>query len=521
MYRTVPQIDWMIDLLSATRPDIFTKFTLNEPSIEGRAVNGIRLHAGPSTSRNAVLILGGTHARELMNPDAIIDLAVDLFLSYDNGTDLKYGNRTWPIGDVRIFMEALDIWLVPCTNPDGRQHVLTTDDMWRKNRRVNPAAARPICHGVDLNRNADFMWGVTMGNTSCNECTIVYCGPTAFSEPETRNIRHLLETQDFVTFLDVHSYSELVLYPWGHAPTQSTDQTKRFMGLQTGTCTASVPGGYAEYMPARDVQRFTTVSRKIVQDIKAVRNRQYTAKAIQGLYPCTGTLSDFAYSRHIKTPGNAKTYGFSYETGPIIYDSTLPGGVDEPKSFHPDDPKPIYKEIKAGIVSLLQQSVCAIQLIGSSLFSSGKPLAAFRRFRDEVLSTRPPGREWIALYERTQFGLLSVVMRKPRLFAEASALLKASSEWIKDENSKIPDVDIERALGLVNRLMAVTKDKDLRRDLAAVAVQVKAARGRTVRAAFEALLRHGPGERPASSGKKNPVKKRGATKTKPAVKRKK
>ena len=521
MYLTVPQIDWMIDLLSATRPDFFTKVTLNEPSIEGRSVNGIRLHAGPSTSRNAVLILGGTHARELMNPDSILDLAVELFLSYENGTDLKYGNRTWPADEVRIFMEALDIWCVPCTNPDGRQFVLTTDDLWRKNRWVNPNAARPICHGVDLNRNADFMWGVTMGQTSCDACTIVYCGPAAFSEPETRNIRHLLETQDFVTFLDLHSYSELVLYPWGHAPTQSTDQNKRFTGLQTGTCTPSVPGGYAEYMSSRDVQRFTTVARKVVQDIKAVRNRQYTAKAIQGLYPCTGTLSDFAYSRHIKNPAHAKTFGFSYETGPVVVGTN--NLVDEPNSFHPADPKPIQNEIKAGIVSLLQASVCAIQLIGSSLFSSGKPLDVMRRFRDEVLSTRPQGREWIALYERAQFGLLSVVMRRPKLLAEATALLKSAAEWFNDEGAQIPEEDIKRALGLIQQLRAGIQDRGLRIDLAAVAVQVKAARKRTVRAAFEALLRQGPGERSAPARKERPVKKGGSPRkrAKARVKRKK
>jgi len=29
-----------------------------------------------------------------MNPDAIIELAVDLFISHVNGSDLTYGNRT-------------------------------------------------------------------------------------------------------------------------------------------------------------------------------------------------------------------------------------------------------------------------------------------------------------------------------------------------------------------------------------------------------------------------------------------
>lgn len=513
MYLTVAQIDGMINLLSGARPDVFTKFTLSEPSVEGRAVNGIRLHAGPATSRSAVLILGGTHARELMNPDAIVGLAVDLFLSHDNGTDLKYGNRTWPADEVRIFLEALDIWLVPCTNPDGRQFVLTTDDLWRKNRRINPNAARPICHGVDLNRNADFMWGVTMGNTSCDACSIVYCGPAAFSEPETRNIRQLLDTQDFVTFLDVHSYSELVLYPWGHSPTQSTDPTKRFTGLQTGTCTASVPGGYAEYMSPRDVKRFTTVSRKIVQDIKAVRGHQYTAKTIQGLYPCTGTLSDFAYSRHIKIAGAGKIYGFSFETGPVVYNASN-GMVDEPNSFHPADPTPIQKEIKAGIVSLLQQSVCAIELIGSSLFSSGTSLDAMRRFRDEVLSTRPQGREWIALYERAQFGVLAAVLRKPKLAAEAAALLGLAAKLLRDLPAKIKEEDIQRALGLIHTLRAEVKDSTLRKDLAAVEQQVRAVRGRTVRAASEALLRNAPGGRTGAARRQRAAKRSGPPKKK-------
>lgn len=513
MYRTVSQIDGMIDLLSATRPDFFTKLTLNEPSVEGRAVHGIRLHAGPSGSRSAVLVLGGTHARELMNPDAIIDLAIDLFLSYDNGTDLTYGNRTWPANEVRIFLEALDIWLVPCTNPDGRQHVLTVDNLWRKNRRINPNATQPICHGVDLNRNADFMFGVTMGNTSCNACTIVYCGPAAFSEPETRNIRQLLETQNFVTFLDVHSYSELVLYPWGHAPTQSTDPTKRFMELATGTCTASVPGGYAEYMSPRDVKRFTTVSAKIVQDIKSVRGRQYKAKSIQGLYPCTGTLSDFAYSRHIKTAGAAKTYGFSFETGPVVYSATNPNMVDEPNSFHPSDPKPIQKEINAGIVSLLQQSVCAIELIGSDLFSSSAPLDAMRRFRDEALSRRPAGREWIALYERAQFGVLAALLSKPKLADQAGTLLESVGELIRDEQALIPDEHVKRGLEVIRQLRAQCKDPGLRRDLAAIESQLRAVRGRTVGKALQALLRSAPGRRSAATRRKRTVRRSAAKQT--------
>ena len=56
-------------------------------------------------------------------------------------------------------METLDIWMLPCANPDGRHHVMKTggDWIWRMNRRDNPGTP---CDGVDPNRNCDFMWRV-------------------------------------------------------------------------------------------------------------------------------------------------------------------------------------------------------------------------------------------------------------------------------------------------------------------------------------------------------------------------
>ena len=231
--------------------------------------------------------------------------------------------------------------------------VMTADDLWRKNRRD---AGAP-CPGVDLNRNADIVWGVAQGQTSCSQCSEVYCGPGPFSEPETRNVRHLLDSARIVSFVDVHSYSELVLYPWGHAGTQSLDPTKRFTGLATGTCTASVPTGYSEYMPPIDVQRFTTVAARIVADIAAVRGRRYTPESSFKLYPTTGTLGEYAYSRHIADPTKYRTYGFSFETGPFQ------GNVAD--SFHPADPSLIKRDAKAGMLGLLQQSVCAIEMIGT------------------------------------------------------------------------------------------------------------------------------------------------------------
>lgn len=495
MYRTANQIESAISILATWFPNFFTRIQLPETSVEGRTVSALRLRAGGGPSRRGVLVVGGTHARELMNPDAIVDLAIELFLCYANGTGRSYGNRSWAANDIKIILESLDIWLLPCSNPDGRNYVMTMDDMWRKNRRRN---ANTTCMGVDLNRNADIVWGVAQGQTSCSPCSEVYCGPGAFSEPETRNVKWLLDSERIVSFVDVHSYSELVLYPWGFAATQTTDPTKNFTGLPTGTCTASIPGGYSEYMPPIDLQRFSTVAHRIASDIQAVRGRQYTVEPSIQLYPTTGTQSDYAYSRHLANAALERTYGYTFETGPYV-------GTPQ-NSFHPADPSAIQNDGKAAMLSLLQQSVCAIELIGPKLFAQRAPLEALRTVRDRLLATTAAGREWVALFERVQFPLLSVMLRAPKLTESASELLKRLADWVMEENSTLDEADLQRARQLIRQLDAGTKDRALRADLAAVSKYLSKLAGRTAQAVVSNLLR----ERPEIAGKltnKRPNKK--------------
>src|SRR3954466_9997276 len=102
MYRTIAQLDVLTAALANTSPQIFTRVQLPETSVQGRPVFALRMRAGGGPDRRGVLIVGGTHARELMNPDAIVELAVDLLQSYTKSTDVVYGGKTWPAQDVRI-----------------------------------------------------------------------------------------------------------------------------------------------------------------------------------------------------------------------------------------------------------------------------------------------------------------------------------------------------------------------------------------------------------------------------------
>ena len=346
MYRTVEQLDTVISTLGSTASSLCEVLRMPERSVQGREVLGLKLAAGGDGIRPGVLLIGGTHARELMNPDLLVELAVDLVSSHRSGTDIVLGNRTWAAATVRTILDTVDLYLLPCINPDGRNYVMTVDDMWRKNRRDNPGTS---CDGVDLNRNVGIVWGVTEGQTSCSPCTDIYCGTAAFSEPENRNVKHVLDTYRIDCFADVHSYSELVIYPWGHALTQTSDPAENFTTLPTGTCQPIQSPGYREYLAPEELARFQQVSATVVREIAAVRGSQYTPEPGLTLYPTTGTHSDYAYSRHLADSALHKTDGYTIETGPFQ------GNARD--SFHPADPEPIKREVESGLLGLINSLV--------------------------------------------------------------------------------------------------------------------------------------------------------------------
>ena len=480
MYRTVAQLDFLQALLASFFPSLCSRIQLPETSVQGRPVYAMRLRAGSGANRRGVLLVGGTHSRELMNPDLLFELAVDLIVSYRSGNDLVLGGRTWPASEIRTILDTIDLYLLPCSNPDGRHHVMTADGLWRKNRRNNPGTS---CDGVDLNRNLDVLWGVTEGQISCSPCAETYCGPSAFSEPEPRNVKHLLDTRRIDCFVDVHSYSELVLYPWGHAPTQTTDSSKRFTTLPSGNCQPITDPAYREYMQPRDLQRFQTVAQRVVTAIAAVRGHTYTDEPSVDLYPTTGTHSDYAYSRHIADSSLRKTYGYTFETGP------WQGSVAE--SFHPADPEPIKREAESGLIALVQQCICAIELIGLRLLEREDEVDSLRRVRDDLLATTDAGRQWIALFERVQTPLIGVVLDDERLAGRAAELLASAGAQVGDEKAVLPADVAQQARDLVADL-AERAPGEHRGDLRAVSDVLEEVEGRSTSEIMRALMSRAP-----------------------------
>jgi hypothetical protein len=182
-----------------------------------------------------------------------------------------------------------------------------------------------------------------------------------------------------------------------------------------------------------------------------------------------------------------KTYGFAFETGPAVL---FPGttNIDERTSFHPDDPTLIKRDIKAGIISLLQQSICAIEFIGITLSGRTRGLERMRAVRDQQLATTAAGRQLITLFERVQIPLLGLILADKSLTKEAMSLLETSIKLLESEKSVLSAREVERGLAFVEGLAARTKSKSLRRDLNTVSEQLKSSSNKTVSKILKQLL---------------------------------
>ncbi|MBW6497926.1 MAG: immune inhibitor A, partial [Bacteroidales bacterium] len=70
--------------------------------------------------------------------------------------------------------------------------------------------------GVDLNGNFGYMWGFDNSGSSPTPSSNTYRGTAPFSEPETQIVKEFAETFDFSLALNNHTYSDLLIYPWGY-----------------------------------------------------------------------------------------------------------------------------------------------------------------------------------------------------------------------------------------------------------------------------------------------------------------
>lgn len=150
-----------------------------------------------------ILYLGPCHAEE------ILGIEVNMFMLKEI---IQYRN----VQPFSIWLDNLEIWIIPTYNPEGLQAVMDDlDETYRKNKRDNndnqifdfvPGSGGDI-DGVDPNRNYDFNWihGEPFGTGGNEEWNDYYRGPFAFSEGETQAIRDFAAQHHIIYSIAWHS----------------------------------------------------------------------------------------------------------------------------------------------------------------------------------------------------------------------------------------------------------------------------------------------------------------------------
>ncbi|KAK6501561.1 putative metallocarboxypeptidase ecm14 [Arthrobotrys musiformis] len=221
-YQPISVINPWMKLLESLFPDHVQLFSIGQ-TYEGREIKGVKISRSgePSSGkRKAIVITGASHAREWISVSTVCYLAHAFITGYrprpfdsDNAEDL--GDR-----EITRLVENFDWYFIPTLNVDGYVYTWTEDRLWRKNRQPTSLA---FCKGIELDRSYSFQWG---GQSQNNPCSENYPGEKEFEALESKNFAawaQNLTTEGntrIMGFLDLHSYSQQILYPYSYSCSQ-------------------------------------------------------------------------------------------------------------------------------------------------------------------------------------------------------------------------------------------------------------------------------------------------------------
>ncbi|XP_025947001.1 carboxypeptidase A2-like [Apteryx rowi] len=259
-YHSLAAIYEELDNIAQEHSSIVSKLKIGE-SYEKRPLYVLKFSTG-GTNRPAIWIDAGIHSREWVTQASAVWIANKIASDY--GSDPS----------ITSLLKKMDIFLLAVTNPDGYEFTQTKNRMWRKTRSKIQGS---LCVGVDPNRNWDAGFGGP--GASNNPCSDSYHGPSANSEVEVKSIVDFIKNHgNTVAFLTLHSYSQLLMYPYGYKCTK--------------------PADYAE---------LDTLGRAAASSVRSLYGTAYKVGSIcSTIYQASGGSIDWSYDYGIK-------YSFAFE----------------------------------------------------------------------------------------------------------------------------------------------------------------------------------------------------------------
>lgn len=314
-YHNYTEMSAEINQALVDHPALISKRVIGT-SYQGREIWALKISDNVATdeAEPEVLFTAHQHAREHLTVEMALYL-VSLFTdSYTTDTH------------IRDLVNSREIWIVPDMNPDGGEYDIATGSYrsWRKNRQPTSGVA-----GTDLNRNWNYNWGCCSGS-SPTPSSDTYRGAAAESAPEVRVVANFVRSrvvggrQQIITHIDFHTYSQLILWPYGYTFNNTgpgLTQAERDTHAQLGQMMAQTNG--------------------------------YTPEQASDLYITDGTIGDWLW-------GVQRVYTYTFEM--------YPGASGSGGGFYPPD-EVIVRETtrnRAAVVLLLDYSDCPRRVIGQT-----------------------------------------------------------------------------------------------------------------------------------------------------------
>ena len=299
-YHSYLELETDMLVLQQKYPNIVKVFDIGD-SLEKRNIYAMKISDNVALEEDEaeVLFLGCHHAREWISVE--VPFLLGKYLAENYATD----------PDIKRLVDQSEIWIVPLVNPDGLEYTIHVYRYWRKNRRDNGNSN----FGVDINRNYGYKWGIDNAGSSPNPASEVYRGTAAFSEPETRAVRDLFLSKDFQAMISFHSFSQVILYPWGY--------TK---------------------LPSDKDAQMKEIAAEMSAKIQAVNGQLYDyGQSGTSLYLTNGDVTDWTFAM-------TGIPSYTIELPPI---DELGGGFFNRQ----EDIDPIFRENLAAMTSLIEHSI--------------------------------------------------------------------------------------------------------------------------------------------------------------------
>jgi hypothetical protein len=324
-YHNYAEMTAVINQAVADHPSILSRTSIGN-SVEGRQMVALKISDNVGTDENEpeVLFTHHQHAREHLTVEMALYILSEFTDKY--GTDSRITN----------LVNSREIWIIPDLNPDGGEWDIRTGSYagWRKNRQPNSGSSAV---GTDLNRNWPYQWGCC-GGSSGTTSSDTYRGTSPASAPEVANVINFVESrvvggvQQIKTNIDFHTFSELVLWPFGY------------------TYNDTAPG-----MTQQQRDTFATLG----QQMAATNN--YSPEQASDLYITDGSIDDWLW-------GDQGIYSYTFE----MYPSS--GGLS---SFYPPDEVITAQTSRNrnAVLMLLDYSDCPPRVIGLTCDGTTPPPA--------------------------------------------------------------------------------------------------------------------------------------------------